>query len=434
MKAYKGSVLLVVALLVVAAGMAAGALSGDVLFEAETIEHRVNPFSPAAVRIGSPFGKIISVQSEPEVNADISGKNARLSGLKPDTTYTLSVNYTLFPGVRGTRRFKFVTYRQTEVVSISAAESLNTSITVVFTRPVRSDSETFRLESDRGAVQLQTDRESTDTVVLTPGSLSQGTTYQLVFPEKLFDINGVPVRVDKIFTFITPGPMNVKLTGSTVSTNRAVLELSFNDRVDAEDLSAALSVSPEGRASVTDNGNGNVKVELTGLKSSTDYQVVIAAGFAGLSGIFLEKDETFKFRTRTPVVYSTGGNLSIEGKTIVVDKASQMVYLYEDEDNLVCKFQCASGVLYPSPGEFWVFLKKSSSMSLYDSSVFYYFTVFQKSARGNNIGFHSIPVYPDGTPAGGLGVPNSHGCVRLNYDDARFLYEWAPIGTRVLVK
>ena len=71
---------------------------------------------------------------------------------------------------------------------------------------------------------------------------------------------------------------------------------------------------------------------------------------------------------------------------------------------------------------------------MYDDTTFFYFTMFVKSDKDNNIGFHSIPQHPDGKLEGGLGKPVSHGCVRLSKDKAKFLYSWAAIGTRVVVK
>jgi hypothetical protein len=32
-----------------------------------------------------------------------------------------------------------------------------------------------------------------------------------------------------------------------------------------------------------------------------------------------------------------------------------------------------------------------------------------------------------------LGTPFSHGCVRQSYDNAKFLFDWAPEGTKVVV-
>jgi lipoprotein-anchoring transpeptidase ErfK/SrfK len=121
-------------------------------------------------------------------------------------------------------------------------------------------------------------------------------------------------------------------------------------------------------------------------------------------------------------------------KTIVVDKSDQTVTLYKANGAPVKRFRCASGITYPRIGTYRVYGHRKQSWSLYDDSTFYYFTTFEKSDKGNNIGFHSIPQKPDGSLEGKLGVPVSHGCVRLAKANAAFLYSWAPIGTRVVVR
>jgi len=121
-------------------------------------------------------------------------------------------------------------------------------------------------------------------------------------------------------------------------------------------------------------------------------------------------------------------------KTIVVDKSEQRVTLYTAKGAPVDTFRCASGIVYPRVGTYHVYGHRKQSWSMYDPSTFYYFTMFVKSDKGNNIGFHSIPVMPDGSLVGKLGVPVSHGCVRLDKAKAKFLYSWAPVGTKVVVK
>ncbi len=52
------------------------------------------------------------------------------------------------------------------------------------------------------------------------------------------------------------------------------------------------------------------------------------------------------------------------------------------------------------------------------------------------IGFHSIPVNRRGQPLQSeaeLGSYRSHGCVRQSNWNASLLYEWAQIGTQVVV-
>lgn len=50
-------------------------------------------------------------------------------------------------------------------------------------------------------------------------------------------------------------------------------------------------------------------------------------------------------------------------------------------------------------------------------------------------GIHELPHWPSGRREGSnhLGVPVSHGCVRVGLDAAKELYDWTPIGTSVQV-
>lgn len=50
-------------------------------------------------------------------------------------------------------------------------------------------------------------------------------------------------------------------------------------------------------------------------------------------------------------------------------------------------------------------------------------------------GLHELPEWPGGKKEGlnHLGIPVSHGCIRLGVGAAKALYEWAPIGTPVIV-
>jgi lipoprotein-anchoring transpeptidase ErfK/SrfK len=51
-------------------------------------------------------------------------------------------------------------------------------------------------------------------------------------------------------------------------------------------------------------------------------------------------------------------------------------------------------------------------------------------------GIHALPVLPDGRVIWGdsIGTPASHGCVVLDTADARLLYDWADIGTQVVIE
>ena len=55
---------------------------------------------------------------------------------------------------------------------------------------------------------------------------------------------------------------------------------------------------------------------------------------------------------------------------------------------------------------------------------------------GGAYGIHELPFWPNGYREGAnhLGKPVSHGCVRLGIGPAKKLYEWAEVGTRVIVR
>jgi lipoprotein-anchoring transpeptidase ErfK/SrfK len=130
-----------------------------------------------------------------------------------------------------------------------------------------------------------------------------------------------------------------------------------------------------------------------------------------------------------PWTYRTGGR-----KLVLIDKSSQWVGLYWRDGKRVAIFRCASGTLYPTLGWHRVYSKQRRTMSLSRTVSMQYFSGFQRSRRGNNVGFHSIPVTRSGRLISGLGKPVSAGCVRLALPTAKQLYYWAPVGTRVFVR
>ncbi|MFA5021501.1 MAG: tRNA (adenosine(37)-N6)-threonylcarbamoyltransferase complex dimerization subunit type 1 TsaB [Patescibacteria group bacterium] len=48
---------------------------------------------------------------------------------------------------------------------------------------------------------------------------------------------------------------------------------------------------------------------------------------------------------------------------------------------------------------------------------------------------HELPEWPNGTKEGTnhLGTPVSHGCIRLGIGPAKFIYDWAPVGTKLVI-
>lgn len=121
------------------------------------------------------------------------------------------------------------------------------------------------------------------------------------------------------------------------------------------------------------------------------------------------------------------------GRRIVYSIGQQRVWLVEGGEQLVKTYQVSGRLGLPGYGSYRVYSK-----SRYASSGSVRMEYMIRFARGRSlaIGFHSIPVDRRGRPLqrlDQLGTPRSHGCVRQWIGDAAELWNWAPVGTTVVV-
>jgi lipoprotein-anchoring transpeptidase ErfK/SrfK len=121
------------------------------------------------------------------------------------------------------------------------------------------------------------------------------------------------------------------------------------------------------------------------------------------------------------------------GRRIVYSNGSQRVWLVE-EDGTVARTHLVSGRRnFPRVGTYAVFSKSPTSRS---GSVQMQYMVRWYQSKRLAVGFHSIPTTRRGRPIQSeaqLGTYRSHGCVRQRLADAAFLWDWAPVGTPVVV-
>ena len=134
----------------------------------------------------------------------------------------------------------------------------------------------------------------------------------------------------------------------------------------------------------------------------------------------------------TPVPADSGA-----GRRVVYDLGSMHVWLVE-QDGTVARDYPVSGHKarrLPGTGEFWVFSRSRSTHVVGRPLQMEFMVRFARGPRGLGIGFHSIPTVNGKLiqSVNQLGQPMSAGCVRQEYDNARFMFEWAPEGTSVVV-
>ncbi len=124
-----------------------------------------------------------------------------------------------------------------------------------------------------------------------------------------------------------------------------------------------------------------------------------------------------------------------EGRRVVFDMGDQRVWLVGPGDR-VLRTYLVSGSLTDNlrPGTYEVWSRSRHAVGIDDSGTMEYMVRFAHGERAA-IGFHDIPV-DDGDlvqTRDDLGTPQSHGCIRQWRPDARALWDFAALGTTVVV-
>ncbi len=127
----------------------------------------------------------------------------------------------------------------------------------------------------------------------------------------------------------------------------------------------------------------------------------------------------------------------VPGKRIEIDLRTQRLRAYED-DRPRFEFVISSGLPdYPTlPGRFQVLLKEPDAYAQrWDLKMPYFMGIYLEGPDFYN-GIHELPINAVGQRlwSGYLGRPASFGCIILNVGDAQALYDWAPLGTLVIIR
>lgn len=125
-----------------------------------------------------------------------------------------------------------------------------------------------------------------------------------------------------------------------------------------------------------------------------------------------------------------------EGRRVVFSESEQQVWLVA-EDGEIERTYPVSGSRFDNldPGSYSVTSRTRNATAFDYSGTMEYFVRFTEG-RNAPIGFHTVPKDNDGEleqTKAQLGTPLSAGCVRQWEDDAIALWEFAPVGTPVVV-
>ena len=120
---------------------------------------------------------------------------------------------------------------------------------------------------------------------------------------------------------------------------------------------------------------------------------------------------------------------------VVYERGAQRVWLIEADGSVLDNYPVSGRDGTPTAGRYQVFSKSVDAWSFAPGVTMKHMVRFTRGRSGAAIGFHAIP-RSGGVPIQTeqqLGQFRSAGCVRQRDDKAEQLYEWAPIGTPVVV-
>jgi lipoprotein-anchoring transpeptidase ErfK/SrfK len=121
------------------------------------------------------------------------------------------------------------------------------------------------------------------------------------------------------------------------------------------------------------------------------------------------------------------------GKVIIIDLSEQTLSYFEDGYRIATRTTSTGKPGYKTPiGEYSI----NNKSKLAFSKRYGLYMPYWMSFIGGLYGIHELPYWPSGYREGEdhLGTPVSHGCVRLGMDTAQALFEWAEVGTLVVVQ
>ncbi len=121
-----------------------------------------------------------------------------------------------------------------------------------------------------------------------------------------------------------------------------------------------------------------------------------------------------------------------DGKYIDVNLATQIMTIFEN-GKLIDSFLISSGKsgMNTPVGQFQIYNKHPRPWSKKYSLYMPYWMAITSDGK---YGIHELPEWPGGYKEGQnhLGIPVSHGCMRLGVGPAKKVYEWAEIGTPII--
>jgi len=165
--------------------------------------------------------------------------------------------------------------------------------------------------------------------------------------------------------------------------------------------------------------------------TSENYKQIYESSFETLPAAPQNWDKDFALRLEQAKKYTRSKIKS--GKYIDINLSSQIMTIFE-EGRLLDSFLVSSGKMGMNTpkGEFAV---RNKAPRVWSRAYGLYMPYWMAIVPDGKFGIHELPEWPGGYKEGAnhLGIPVSHGCVRLGVGPAQRVFEWAEISTPIIV-
>jgi hypothetical protein len=218
------------------------------------------------------------------------------------------------------------------------------------------------------------------------------------------------------------------------------LKIYFSKPMKAEEWPNFVEISPKVEGKVEWQEDGKLFIfKPYRWSENTDYSVKVKGGFRAADETYLDKDFLTKFRS-----YDSSGQVKKqsasatnearikEGRYVDINLAKQILSIFDDGKNMG-NYRISSGKrgMATPTGMFKVLRKNKRAWSKRYGLFMPYWMQFTNQGHG----MHELPEWPGGYKEGAnhLGIPVSHGCVRLGVGPAKTVFNFVDVGTPIYI-
>ena len=164
----------------------------------------------------------------------------------------------------------------------------------------------------------------------------------------------------------------------------------------------------------------------------SEYQKIYEGSFETMPALPVVWEKDFQLRLAQAEKYTRAR--IVEGKYIDIDLSTQIMTTFES-GKILNVYLISSGQrgMETPIGDHKIYNKAPRP---YSKAYGLYMPYWMAIVPDGKMGLHELPEWPGGYKEGAnhLGTPVSHGCVRLGVGAAKAVYDWAEIGTPVIVR